>query len=417
VTLNGAATATTDSGGAFSLTGLANGAYTLSVSFPGTTFTPASQSIAVSGADVGSVLFQSCNAIVPTGSKAVAYQIDPAHSGAQPGDTLSLPLCQRWSANLGAPVSFPLVADGRVFVTVGSTSLSNTSLVALDEATGAILWGPIATGGIFFRANAAYDNGRVFVVNYDGLLRAFDAATGALLWSAQMPGQQAFTSPPTAAGGHVYLGAAGGNVSSVEEIDGGVDWTALVQGGDNSSPALAGGSVFVSYACNQSYAFEQGDGGLIWHHSGPCSGGGGKTVALGFGKVYTRDFEGDLVLDQADGGESGTYSSTFAPAFSATNAFATTGTLQALQPDGGVSWSFDAGVALSTAPLVVGSQVVVATPSTLFVLDAATGAVKGSAAQAGILGPDEQNVSGPLAGFAAADGRLFVPAGTSLIAY
>jgi hypothetical protein len=34
-----------------------------------------------------------------------------------------------------------------------------------------------------------------------------------------------------------------------------------------------------------------------------------------------------------------------------------------------------------------------------------------------VLGPDEQNVSSPLAGFAAANGMLFVPAGTSIVAY
>ena len=36
-------------------------------------------------------------------------------------------------------------------------------------------------------ANAAYDSGKVFVVNNAGLMTAFDAATGNLLWSVRSP--------------------------------------------------------------------------------------------------------------------------------------------------------------------------------------------------------------------------------------
>ena len=42
--------------------------------------------------------------------------------------------------------------------------------------------------------NAAYESGKVFVVNNDGLMKAFDAPTGTLLWSVLLPGQFFFTS-------------------------------------------------------------------------------------------------------------------------------------------------------------------------------------------------------------------------------
>jgi outer membrane protein assembly factor BamB len=67
--------------------------------------------------------------------------------------------------------------------------------------------------------NAAYESGKVFVVNNDGLMKAFDAPTGTLLWSVLLPDQFFFTSPPTAANGIVFTRGAesGGTVYAVDE--------------------------------------------------------------------------------------------------------------------------------------------------------------------------------------------------------
>src|SRR5262249_20648456 len=118
----------------------------------------------------------------PTQGTAVAYQIDATHSGAQ-FDSVTPPLTQRWSRDLGGQISYPLIAGGRIFVTVANPSTNGSTLYALDEANGASIWGPIDLGGSRPWSNAAYDAGRVFAVNIDGLLRAFDAASGTLLWS------------------------------------------------------------------------------------------------------------------------------------------------------------------------------------------------------------------------------------------
>jgi hypothetical protein len=66
MTLTGAATGTTttDASGNFSFTGLANGSYTVIASKLGYTFTPASQEVPISGANVGNVTFTS--ALAPT---------------------------------------------------------------------------------------------------------------------------------------------------------------------------------------------------------------------------------------------------------------------------------------------------------------------------------------------------------------
>ncbi len=357
----------------------------------------------------------SCALIQPTGSTAVAYQIDPAHTGQQAGDTLSLPLCQRWLTDLGGFASYPLVSGGRVFVTVAGGGGFKSALYALDQHTGAILWGPIDLGGSYPWSNAAYDAGHVFVVNSDGVLAAFDATTGAKSWQVTL--SDVSQAPPTAMAGFVYV-SVHGTVSAVTEAAGVVAWSAPVQDGDESSPAVSSSGAYVSYACNQAYDFSPATGTLLWHAAGGCSGGGGKTVSLFGNEVYTRD-DTDLILDAVTGAQQGTYSSMFIPAFSATAGYYTPDykVVATTLATGTPLWTFSSDQ-IVTAPLVVGSHVVVGSlAGTLYALAAADGTVASSVALPEILGPDEQNVSAPLAGFAAADGMLFVPAGTAVVAF
>jgi outer membrane protein assembly factor BamB len=234
------------------------------------------------------------------GTPAVAYQLNPAHSGAVP-DRLAKRVRRRWSVDLGGPISYPLIVDGRVYVTVGHTDSYGSKLYALDVATGATVWGPIELGGTYFWSGLAYDGGRVFTVNGDGLMGAFDAASGAATWSLQLPGQYAFSSPPTAIGGRVYTGGAGwgGTVYAVDASTAAVEWTASVANGDNSSPAVSSSGVHVSYACGQAYRFSPRSGALLWHRATGCSGGGGTTPLLAGGRLYVRDFSFPAVLDAA----------------------------------------------------------------------------------------------------------------------
>src|SRR5687767_13225427 len=68
------------------------------------------------------------------------FQIDATHTGATTSATLTPPLKQRWVVNFGQPISYPLIADGRVYVTVKNASVPGTTLFALNAANGATLW-------------------------------------------------------------------------------------------------------------------------------------------------------------------------------------------------------------------------------------------------------------------------------------
>ena len=168
-------------------------------------------------------------AIVSGPTSAVTYQIGISHGGYSGDTTIVAPLSRRWSRTFTGPVSYPIVADHRVLVTVADSGSSGTNLYALNQVTGAIIWSRPISGTTFW-SGAAYDSGRVFVVNFDGLLRAFNAFTGRRQWSTYLPGQFAFSSPPTASRGIVYTGGAGlgGTVYAVSEKTGSVLWTQRV---------------------------------------------------------------------------------------------------------------------------------------------------------------------------------------------
>src|SRR5262249_3218822 len=103
--------------------------------------------------------------VARAGSDAVAYQITTGHSGRQATGTLRAgSLTKKWTVSLGGTgggfveagdVSYPVIAGGRVFVTVEHTDTSGTTLDALDAATGGTDWS-VELGGTFGFSALAY---------------------------------------------------------------------------------------------------------------------------------------------------------------------------------------------------------------------------------------------------------------------
>jgi outer membrane protein assembly factor BamB/sugar lactone lactonase YvrE len=357
-----------------------------------------------------------------TTDRSVAYQNDIAHTGSQANDSLLPPLIKKWSYPFTGPVSYPLIAEGKMFVTVAD-SANGTTLYGFDQTTGAKLWA-VPLPGTYHWSNAAYDNGQVFAVNFDGQLSAFNATTGLQTWSVKLPIQYFFSSAPTAFGGIVFISGSGtgGTLYAVNETDGSVMWTDGAASGQDSSPAVSTTGVYASYACNWAYDFAPRTGAQIWLHSGSCSsGGGGKTAVLSGGKLYTRDSGGDLVLDAQSGNQLATYNAIPAPAVWGSTIYTLSGlTLPTLTAQGAHSWTFTGDGTLDTAPVVINGVVYVAgSGGNLYALDAATGLQIGSTmvVGAGVVAPDEQGVFQPLTGLGAGLGWLDVPAGNLLVAY
>jgi outer membrane protein assembly factor BamB len=358
--------------------------------------------------------------------ESVTWQINPVHDGLDAASPLVPPLELKWNRDFSASgvvsISYPLIAQGLVFVTT-TTSNSTNALIALDEGTGATIWSVDLTGCCF--ANAAFDSGKIFVVNNAGLMQAFDAASGNLLWSVNLPNQSFFTSPPTAANGIVFTGGAGsgGTVYAIDETNGAVLWTMPVENGDHSSPAVVPGSVFVSYACPQSYAFDATNGQQLWHHDSCCEGGGGKTPVVHAGQVYVRDDFCDqtsgLVLDAATGTVTGGFNSDRPPAFVGNLVlYLQSGTLVGVDlPSGQVLWSFAGDGGLTSAPVIANQTIYIGSSSgTLFALNQSGQQIWSTPVGAAIPAPDEQNAL-LTTGLGAGGGLLIVPTDSVLVAY
>ena len=359
------------------------------------------------------------------------YQINETHTGSINSPGLTPPLRPKWSRNFGQKMSYPLIADGKVFVTVRNASAYGTELYALNAADGSTLWSYSLTGTYYWSA-LCYENGRVFALNYDGLLRAFDGTTGSLVWSRQLPGQYSFSSAPTVFQGVVYAGGAGsgGTAYAVSAENGNVLWTTPVSNGSNSSPAVTADGVYLSYVCWNVYKLNPANGSNIWHTTPDCSGGGGKTPVLYNNRLYVRDVSSntDWILNSQTGGTLDTFSSKSAPAFSGNMGFflngpkwfGSYGTLEGRTVDtNSVLWTFAGDGHLQSSMLVVNDYVYVGSSlGKLYALEAATGTqVWSTTTGTTIPYVDEHNVSQPITGFAAAEGILVVPTETTLVAY
>jgi outer membrane protein assembly factor BamB len=399
---------------------------TLTLSAPGTTqYTLTCTNAGGSDAETVSVT----TIAAPALPAATTVQVTPDHSGSiKFNSTITYPASSTWSVNFPGLVSYPLIAGGRVFVTVANGSGGGSKLYALNQDTGATIWGPTPISGTYPWSNATYSNGKVFVIQVDGTLLSFDAVTGTPGWSVNLPGQYFFDAPPTAFGGMIYVGGAGsgGTLYAVNESNGAVRWTQSVANGNKSSASVTSGGLYVTYPC-QTYAFDPDNGTPLWHNQNGCSGGGGRTSPVKNNILYARYFavsNNSLnFFDAITGSSLGSGSSDKIPAITATQAFVmNSGTLQAINlSTGQISWSFAGDGNLITAPIVINDRVIVgsnAPNGPIYAVDVATGIQQwSSAAGAPLAAQDEQNVSAPISGLNAGEGFLIAPAGTRLTAW
>jgi outer membrane protein assembly factor BamB len=292
-------------------------------------------------------------------------------------------------------------------------------------ATGATSWGPVNVGVNW--ANAAYDDGKIYVVNDDGDVAAYDAASGTRVWFQTSPtSQSSASSPPIAKDGMVFGAASGigGTVFALDGKTGALQWRAQVANGDQSSPSLGPEGLFVSYACLQTYGFNPIEGSLLWHADGPCQGGGGMTTALYQGQLWTRDWStGNQVVDARSGAMLHGFEGDRIPAFLGSRAFILLdSTLRAIDlATFATLWSFTGDGALTSAPLVAGGFVYITSRAGLvFAVDPSTGDSPWSAelgAFVNEVGNTHDFVFTPMPGLAAGQGVLLVPQGPLLVAF
>ena len=364
----------------------------------------------------------------PVPDQATTYQCNPLHTGDQPGDTLAPPLTQRWTLDLHGAVSYPLIAEGRVFVTVTNADAQmvpqpGAKLFALDQATGKNAWGPVDLGGKGMSL-AAYDDGHVFTVNSEGVVQSFDAATGQVGWSLDLDTLTAFTAPPVATRGNLYI-VGGGFVSTFRQSTGQMLWKHPLQGGAYTSPVIADAGIYIAIpgTCVRHFNVETGESD--WSVYANCQGNEGRTPALFDGLLYVRNPPGggkaSFLVDVAAQKETGTFEADVIPAFyDKRGFFLFDGALAARDlPSQTQTWSFKGDGKLVSAPIVANGNVYIGSSSgMLYALDAQGGNMVWSTDVGNpLLAPFESTQSPTIAGIAVGGGALIVPAWQHLAAY
>jgi outer membrane protein assembly factor BamB len=374
----------------------------------------------VASADTASAHAASAPAAAgPFGSSAcpdVAQHEDAAHDGYN-CSYVSPHASKLWSDTLPGQISYPVIAGGRVFVTTSTPGGSyGGDLYALNAQTGKIEWGPVALSGTYFYFPLAYDNGQVFVNDFDGTVRAFNAATGALDWSTAT---LYFSSEPVVSDGTVWVFGAG-VLYGLSEQTGAVTAQSSYLNGDGATPAVNASGVYLSTAtgCDAQYRLSL-SAAVVWNYNGVpgCSGGGGSTAALWGGKLmYGSD--GHEVLSQSAGTLEGTFSGV--PAFGrSTGYFASGDTVSALDIARGNApvWTATLSSTVAAGPVVTPNAVWVGTSgATLVALSPATGKVLNTIQLPGAPGGGGQ-YSGTPSDIGVGGNTLVVPSGSTITAF
>ncbi len=359
-------------------------------------------------------------------SEAVAFQVDPQHDGAQPNDTLRLPLELRWQHDFpdGNYMGYPVVARGRVFVNVGPWL--GPRIVALSSETGDLLWSSPVIKAMQGRGNLAYQDERVFFVNGDSVVIAFDAGTGKEIWRLQLPdGTYSVHSTPVISGRILYV-ATDSYLYALAGSTGQTLWRTPTQVA-RSSPTVAKGNVFYS-ALGLTEAFDAQSGAPLWSRNAPADDPTMKgstdasTAAFAERWLYVRSPRGNWQLNEDGSMFSVVFQTTSIPAVTRQWIVGTDTAVHALPLSGSSVSPWDSTVsdhAPTGAALIVGDKVALTTDDgELRVLNLADGTqVSHLTASQGFNVQFELSGGDPVVGLAAAENRLFVPVRNGLAAY
>ncbi|MBX5462052.1 MAG: PQQ-like beta-propeller repeat protein [Steroidobacteraceae bacterium] len=426
-----------------------------SVTVPGSTLTAGTRLIVVGIVDVAEIpgarqgsglivgafnsrrvsvsTFQPKPTPTPATSQAVGFHIDPAHAGHATLATGQpvFPTTSTWTTTLNNKVSYPVIAEGKVFVLTDGVLETGTgrSLYALNETDGSIAWGPITLPfSSFSYAAHAYDHGRIFTIDFDGRLTAYNAANGAIVWSETLQETGFFSSAPTALNGLVYVGGPQGELYAIDQDTGAIVWKAITPDrGTVSSPTVSADGVFVVAPCHAS-KFDPLTGNLLWHNDGPYSGGGaGVPGVFANNQLHFTDRcmsspGTGRVLDAQTGSQTGTFFGDRLPAFSdQVGYYLQTPTLMAVDLASNTTlWSFpNASDPFTTAPIVVGDYAIAGTSSgKVYAFGPTSSAAVWTAMAPSPIEHKEEGGSPTVpGGNAVGDGYLVVPAGNTLTAW
>ncbi|MCT2398256.1 PQQ-binding-like beta-propeller repeat protein [Novosphingobium mangrovi (ex Huang et al. 2023)] len=153
-------------------------------------------------------------------------------------------------------------------------------------------------------------DGRLYVMDTDGVVHALDAQSGARLWTKSFAvkgdgSNSVFGGGVSYDSGHVYVTTGVGEVAALEASTGAQIWTKKPAGPLRGAPTVAFNAVYVMTQDNQIFALNATDGSLVWNESGSLTQAGVFGVAApaaGQGTVIAGYSSGELVAYRYENG-------------------------------------------------------------------------------------------------------------------
>ncbi|WP_326523928.1 PQQ-like beta-propeller repeat protein [Sphingomonas sp.] len=161
----------------------------------------------------------------------------------------------------------PVVSDGKLFV-----SDTTGTVRAYDAGTGAALWtrSTVAADGnnpARFGGGVSVEGGKAFATNGLGDVVALDAASGNELWRAKPGGP--LRGAPTLANGQLYVLSQDNQLFALDQTDGKVAWTVSAslesQGVFGvAAPAAGQGTLVAGFSSGELNAYRYENGRTLW---------------------------------------------------------------------------------------------------------------------------------------------------------
>jgi outer membrane protein assembly factor BamB len=223
----------------------------------------------------------------------------------------------QWSLILaGNDFAFPTLGAQTIYMGVSNEG-ATSSIYAIDEISGHILWQHSANGGVWGAIgldtvthalfsivgnpsdqvislkmktgaqlwqhtlpNSNLDddpgsgitvaNGQVYLDDKNGFAYGLDEYTGNQIWATQIGSE--FTTPrdvstqAVSASGVLYVGSQDTNLYALNALTGAVLWKTPTGGGIDSSPAIANGVVYFASFDSKIYAVDATSGSVLWSY-------------------------------------------------------------------------------------------------------------------------------------------------------
>jgi outer membrane protein assembly factor BamB len=279
------------------------------------------------------------------------------------------PFQVRWVHNEGTLLEFPPVLDeGRIF------QLGDNGVIrAIDKHTGRTVWGRHL--GRLSASTPAVAGSTVYATVLErlhgggGSLFALNAATGTILWSRVLSSPS--ESSPLLDHGRLFFGSQSGIVYALNASNGNVIWTYHAGGAVKASPTLKGGVLYFGDYSGNVQAISERTGRRLWQSGseGALLGSGTfySTPAVVYGRVFLGNTDGRIYAYDASTGrldwavQTGDYVYA-SPAVANAPGLGPTvylgsydGTFYALNArTGHIAWKYDAGGAISGSATIVG---------------------------------------------------------------